>query len=133
MNTEHLLATLSGSFGALALLLSLVRLYGVMAFVVTQRTREIGIRMALGAKQFSIIWLVLGDASLMVLGGIAIGLPVIWALGRVIASQLFDVQPTDPAAFTAAILLLSVAALGAAFIPARRAARVNPVDALRVE
>lgn len=133
LSTEHLLATLSGSFGALALLLSLVGLYGVMAFVVTQRTREIGIRMALGAKRLSTIWLVLRDASLMILAGIAIGLPFVWALGRLIASQLFDIKPSDPETLGAAILILSLAALGAAFIPARRAAGVNPADALRIE
>lgn len=133
LNTEHLLATLSGSFGALALLLSLVGLYGVMSFVVTQRTREIGIRMALGAKRFSTVWLILRDASVMILVGIAIALPFVWALGRLIASQLFDVKPSDPAALGAAILILSLAALGAAFIPARRAASVNPADALRTE
>lgn len=133
LNTEHLLATLSGSFGALALLLSLVGLYGVMAFVVTQRAREIGIRMALGAKQVSTIWLVLRDASVMILGGIAIGLPFVWGLGQLITSQLFDVKPSDPEALAAATLILSVAALAAAFIPAHRASSVNPVDALRID
>jgi hypothetical protein len=82
LNTEHMLATLSGGFGVLALLLSLVGLYGVMSFVVTQRTREIGIRVALGARRWSAIWLVLRDALAMVLCGIGIGLPVVWALGR---------------------------------------------------
>lgn len=133
LNTEQILATLSGSFGILALLLSLVGLYGVMSFVVTQRTREIGIRLALGAKRSSTIWLVLSDALTMIAAGVAIGLPFVWALGRTVQSQLYGVKPTDPAAITAAVFLLSAAALGAALIPARRASSVNPTDALRVE
>jgi ABC-type antimicrobial peptide transport system permease subunit len=82
-----MLATLSGSFGALALLLSLVGLYGVMSFVVTQRTREIGIRLALGATRGGTVWLVLRDALLMIITGIAIALPSVWALGRLVESQ----------------------------------------------
>jgi predicted permease len=133
LNTEHMLATLSGSFGILALLLSLVGLYGVMSFVVTQRTREIGIRLALGARRSSTIWLVLRDALAMILSGIIIGLPFVWALGRLVQSQLYGVKPSDPAAIAPAILILSSAALGAALIPAHRASVVNPTDALRVE
>jgi predicted permease len=133
LNTEHMLATLSGSFGTLALLLSLVGLYGVMSFVVTQRTREIGIRLALGAKRWSTIWLVLRDALAMILSGIGIGLPFVWALGRLVQSELYGVKPSDPAAIATAILILCSAALGAALIPAHRASAVNPTDALRVE
>jgi predicted permease len=133
LNTEHILATLSGSFGVLALVLSLVGLYGVMSFVVTQRTREIGIRLALGAKRSSTMWLVLRDALMMIAAGIAIGLPFVWALGRTVQSQLYGVKPTDPAAIMAAVFVLSAAAVGAAFIPARRASSVNPTDALRME
>jgi ABC-type antimicrobial peptide transport system permease subunit len=133
LNTEHLLATLSGSFGTLALLLSLVGLYGVMSFVVTQRTREIGIRLALGAKRSSTVWLVLRDAFTMITVGIAIALPSVWALGRLVESQLYDVRPTDPAAITAATFFLCLTALGAALIPAHRASAVNPTEALRFE
>jgi predicted permease len=133
LNTEHMLATLSGSFSALALLLSLVGLYGVMSFVVTQRTREIGIRLALGARRWSAIWLVLRDALAMILLGIGIGLPFVWGLGRLIKSQLYDVKPSDPAVIAIAILVLCSAGLGAALIPAHRASGVNPTDALRVE
>jgi len=97
LNAEHMLATLSGSFSTLALLLSLVGLYGVMSFVVTQRTREIGIRLALGATRWSAIWLVLRDALAMILAGIGIGLPVVWVLGRLVESQLYEVKPSDPA------------------------------------
>jgi ABC-type antimicrobial peptide transport system permease subunit len=133
LNTERLLATLSGAFGTLALLLSLVGLYGVMSFVATQRTREIGIRMALGATSGSAIWLLLRDAIAMIAAGTAIALPCVAALGRLVESQLFGVKPTDPLAIAAATLLLTSATLGAALIPAYRASTVNPTDALRFD
>jgi len=133
LNTERMLAALSGSFGTLALLLSLVGLYGVMSYVVTQRTREIGIRLALGATRRSAIWLVLRDALVMIAAGTAVALPCVWALGRLVESQLYDVKPTDPGTILAATLVLCSTALGAAVIPARRASAVNPTDALRFE
>lgn len=133
LNTERMLSALSSSFGALALLLSLVGLYGVMSFVVTQRTREIGIRMALGATSLSTVWLVLSDALGMIAAGTAIALPCVWALGRLIESQLYDIKSTDPVTILAATLVLCSTALGAALIPARRASVVNPIDALRFE
>jgi predicted permease len=133
LNTERMLAGLSSSFGTLALLLSLVGLYGVMSFAVTQRTREIGIRMALGATRLASIWLVLRDALMMIAGGTAIALPCVWALGRLVESQLYDVRPTDPVTIFAATLVLCLTALGAALIPARRASAVNPTEALRFE
>jgi predicted permease len=133
LNTERMLAALSGSFGTLALLLSLVGLYGVMSFVVTQRTREIGIRLALGATRSTTVWLVLRDALVMIAAGIGIALPCVWALGRLLESQLYDVKPTDPAVIATATLILCSAALGAALIPARRASAVNPTEALRFE
>jgi len=133
LNTERMLAILSGAFGTLAMLLSLIGLYGVMSFVATQRTREIGIRMALGATGGSAIWLVLQDAIAMIAAGTAIALPCVGALGRLVESQLFGVKPTDPIAIAAATLLLASATLGAAFIPAYRASTVNPTDALRFD
>jgi predicted permease len=133
LNTERLLATLSGSFGALALLLSLIGLYGVMSFVVTRRTREIGIRLALGATAASAIRLVLRDAVAMIAAGVAIALPCVAALGKLIQSQLFGVTATDPATVAAAALVLAAGALAAAFIPAWRASLVNPTDALRLD
>jgi ABC-type antimicrobial peptide transport system permease subunit len=87
LNTERMLAALSSSFGTVALLLSLVGLYGVMSFVVTQRTREVGIRLALGATRLSTIWLVLRDALVMIVAGTAIALPCVWALGRLVESS----------------------------------------------
>ena len=120
LNTERMLATLSGNFVTLALLLSLVGLYGVMSFVVTQRTREIGIRLALGATRSATVWLVLRDALVMIAAGITIALPCVWALGRLVESQLYGIKPTDPATFAMATLILCSATLGAALIPARR-------------
>jgi len=133
LNTERMLASLSSSFGILALLLSMVGLYGVISFVVTQRTREIGIRLALGATRLSATWLVLRDALVMIAAGTAIALPCVWASGRLVESQLYDVKPTDPMIILAATLVLCSTALGAALIPARRASAVNPTDALRFE
>ncbi len=133
LTTERLLAALSDSFGALALLLSLIGLYGVMSFVVTRRTREIGIRVALGATGASAIRLVLRDAVAMVAAGIAIALPCVAALGKLVQSQLFGVTATDPATVAGAALVLAAGALAAAFIPAWRASNVSPTDALRLE
>ena len=133
LTTERLLASLSSGFGALALLLSLIGLYGVMSFVVTRRTREIGIRLALGATGASAIRLVLRDAVTMIAGGIAIALPCVAALSKLVQSQLFGVTATDPAAVAVAALVLAAGALTAAFIPAWRASNVSPTDALRLE
>lgn len=133
LNTERILAALSGSFGTVALLLSLIGLYGVMSFVVTQRTREIGIRVALGARGTTAVWLVLRDALVMIAAGTAAALPCVGVLGRLVESQLFGVKPTDPATIAAATLFLAAATLAAALVPAYRAATVNPTDALRAE
>ena len=133
LNTEHMLATLSGGFSLLALVLSIVGLYGVMSFVVTRRTREIGIRLALGASRWSAIWMVLHDALLMTLAGIGIGLPVVWFLGKLIMSQLYDVKPFDLTVIAIATLVLGTAGLTAALVPAHRASAVNPTDSLRAE
>jgi predicted permease len=133
LTTERMLAALSAGFGALALLLSLIGLYGVVSFTVTQRTREIGVRVALGATRRATIWLLVRDVLMMTIVGVAIALPSVWALGRVIESQLYDVKPTDPPTIVAATVLLCSTALIAALIPAGRALAVNPADALRLE
>ena len=133
LTTERLLAALSVSFGALALLLSLIGLYGVMSFVVSRRTREIGIRLALGATGASAIRMVLRDAVAMIGIGIAIAIPCVAALGRLVQSQLFGVTATDPATVAAAAFVLGAGAFAAAFIPAWRASNVSPVDALRLD
>jgi ABC-type antimicrobial peptide transport system permease subunit len=103
-----------------------------MSFVVTQRTREIGIRLALGATRLAVVWLVLRDALVMIAAGVALALPCIWALGRLVESQLYDIKPTDPSTIALAILILCSATVGAALIPAHRASAVNPTVALKV-
>ena len=108
LNTERMLAALSGTFGGLALVLSLIGLYGVMSFVVTRRTREIGIRLALGATGGSAIRLILGDALIMIVAGIAIALPSVAALSKLVQSQLFGVTATDPATVGGATIVLVV-------------------------
>lgn len=133
LSTERILAALSGSFGVLALLLSLIGLYGVMSFVVARRTREIGIRLALGATGSSAIGLVLRDAAAMTGAGIVIALPCVAALGKLVQSQLFGITATDPATVAAAALVLAAGMFVAALIPAWRAANVSPTNALRLE
>lgn len=133
LNTERMLAGVSSAFGSLALLLSLVGVYGVMSFVVTRRTREIGVRIALGASRRSALWLVLRDAIVMLAAGTAIAFPCVWALGQLVESQLFGVRANDPATLTTASLVLLVTGVGAALLPAWRASSIDPTEALRFE
>ena len=133
LTQEKLLATLSGLFGGLALALAAVGLYGVMAYAVGQRTREIGIRMALGADRGVILTQVLREAGVMTLGGILLGLPMAYGLTKLVSSLLYGIRPTDPAAVCGAVVALVIAAMIAAWIPARRATRVDPLVALRCE
>jgi len=130
---ERMVAALSVAFGALATLLAAIGLYGVMSYSVARRTREIGIRMALGAERQSVLRLVLGEVAMLILVGVAIGVPIALALGRLVQSQLFEMSATDPIALSAATILLSLVALVAGYLPARRATRVDPILALRYE
>jgi len=120
-------------FAALALLLTLVGLYGVLAYAVSRRRREIGIRMALGAQRGNVLRLVLREGLLLAVGGIAAGLLGALAVVRVMGTLLYGIRPTDPVTFGAITLLLGAVALLACWLPARRAARVHPMEALRYE
>ena len=126
-------AALFSIFGALALGLAVVGLYGVKAYSVARRTREIGIRMALGAEPRAVLRMILREGSIMLLCGIALGVLLAAATGKILSGILYEVGALDPVAFTAAPMLLAIAALVATWLPARRAARLNPVEALRYE
>ena len=128
---ERLNLGLLGGFAALALILAIIGLYGLLAFTVTQRQREIGIRMALGAQRFDVLNLVVGQGMRLILAGVVIGLLGSFALTRVLASVLFKVEPTDPLTFVTVTFSLCVVALLACYIPARRATKVDPMVALR--
>ena len=126
-------AALFSIFGVLALGLAVVGLYGVKAYSVARRTREIGIRMALGAQRGAVLRMIMREGSIMLLCGVVLGLLLAVATGKILSGILYQVGPLDPIAFTTAPLLLAVAALGATWLPARRATRVNPMRALRTE
>jgi predicted permease len=130
---DRMIATLSGFFGALALLLAAIGIYGVMAYAVTRRTAEIGLRIALGAAPARITWMVLRDGLLLIALGVAIGLPLSLAAGRISASLLYGVKPNDPLTFVLTVAVLLAIGILAAFLPARRAAAVEPIEALRHE
>ena len=128
-----MVAVLSVAFGALATLLAAIGLYGVMSYAVTRRTREIGIRMALGAERSRVMWLVLKEVSIMAAAGIAGGLAGALWLTRQVQSQLFGLAPNDPATLGAATILLAFIAIGAGYFPARRATTIDPIVSLRSE
>lgn len=131
LSNERLLSFLSSGFALLATSLAAIGLYGVLAFVVARRTREIGIRMAMGAQQGSVMRLVLNEVALLVGVGIAAGVACGLAGGRFIESQLFGVKALDPAAFVAGAAALLAASLLAGFVPAWKASRIDPLRALR--
>ncbi len=133
MAQETLFAVMCGSLAGLAVLLACLGLYGLMAYHVSRRAHEFGVRLALGAGRRDIAWPIVREAGLLALAGIGLGLPVVLALARVIRNQLYGVAPTDPWILGGAAVLLAIVATLAAWIPARRAARMDPMLALRCE
>ncbi|MBA2302101.1 MAG: ABC transporter permease [Acidobacteria bacterium] len=131
--TDRLIAMLSAGFGLLATLLAAIGLYGVMAFVVARRKKELGIRLALGAQSGGVIWLMMREVLLLLAIGLAVGVPAAMALGRYVSSQLYGIQPQDPAMAITTVLLLTLVSAAAGFIPAHRASRIDPILALRHE
>jgi ABC-type antimicrobial peptide transport system permease subunit len=130
---ERMIAALSTVFGLLATVLAVLGLYGVMAYTVARRSREIGIRMALGAQSGNVVWLVMREVLLLVAGGVGIGLPAALALSKLVRAQLYGVEPDDPLSIAAATLLLAAVAVLAGYVPARRASGYDPVRVLRYE
>ncbi|HSU57963.1 MAG TPA: ABC transporter permease [Bryobacteraceae bacterium] len=133
LRTERLVASLSTVFGFLATLLAVIGLYGVTAYTVARRTREIGIRMALGALQGNVIWMIMREVLAVLAAGVVIGIPAAVGLSRLIRSQLYGLTPYDPGTLASATLVLAAVACLAGFIPALRASRIDPTHALRYE
>ncbi len=133
LEEERFYTALLGAFAALALVLAAIGIYGVVSYSVTQRTRELGVRMALGADAGATMRLVLGRSMLLVGAGVVVGLLASIAMTRVIGGGLYQVSPLDPAVLIAVSLLIAASALAASFVPARRATRVDPLVALRFE
>ncbi|MDW5266194.1 MULTISPECIES: ABC transporter permease [Acidobacteriaceae] len=133
MTDDELISSLTAIFSLLALVLASIGLYGVMSYNVVRRTNEIGIRIALGSQLGGVLWMIMKESLLLLAIGIAIGVPVTLAAGRTIQSQLFGLNATDPQTILAAILTISAVTLIAAWLPAHRATKVNPVVALRYE
>ena len=133
LTSDRMVTKLTGFFGALAVLLACIGIYGIMAYAVAGRTSEIGVRMALGADRGNVVWMVLRESLALVAIGVAIGLPIVIAVSKLIKSLLFGLTPADPWALAlASLLMIAIAAL-AGYIPARRASRTDPMTALRYE
>jgi predicted permease len=131
--TDRLIALLSAGFGLLATLLASIGLYGVMAFIVARRRKEIGLRLALGAEPAGVLWIVMREVLLLLSIGLAIGVPAAIGLGRYVSSQLYGIQPNDPWMAIGTVLVLTVVSVAAGLVPATRASRIDPILALRYE
>lgn len=133
LNAEHLVTVLLSVFGVLALALAVVGVYGLISLTVSQRTREIGLRIALGAASSTVLLQAVGEGLVLSLTGVVLGLLGSVALSRGIETMVFGITPTDPLTYGGVILLLTAAGVGASLISARRASRVDPMVALRSE
>lgn len=133
MLQERMFARLSTLLGALALLLVSIGLYGTLAFAVVKRTREIGLRVALGATHAGVLWMVLRESLVVAAAGLAVGLPAALAVGRLLSTYLYGVKPHDAAALAASVIVLTAVCAAAGYLPARRAARIDPMRALHCE
>jgi predicted permease len=133
LSTERLIAVLSAAFGLLATVLAALGLYGVMAFMVARRTKEIGLRMALGAPQALVVWMVMRETLVLVAAGLAIGIPAALGVSKYVSTQLYGVKATDIASAVAALVILATVAAVAGLLPARRASTIDPIQALRYE
>ena len=133
LQRERLLATLASFFGALALLLAIIGLYGVMSYMVSRRRREIGIRMALGAEKWQVLKMIMGEVAVLIGSGIAVGLGIALGATRLVASFLYGVRPNDPLTLFLAAGVLAATAGAAGYWPARRASRQDPMTSLREE
>jgi ABC-type antimicrobial peptide transport system permease subunit len=133
MVQERMIATLAAGFGLLALSMACLGIYGLLAYSVAQRTKEIGIRMALGARGIDVVALTLKSVARLVLTGVGAGMPLAWMASRWVESILFGLKPVDPATIGGAVLLMTAAALIAAYLPSHRASRIDPMIALRHE
>jgi predicted permease len=131
--SDRLTALLSAGFGLLATLLASIGLYGVMAFVVVRRTKEIGVRLALGAQPGVVVWLVMREVLTLLVIGLAVGVPAALGAARYVATLLYGIQPRDPAIAFGTVAVLALVALAAGLIPARKASRIDPILALRCE
>ena len=131
--TDRMITELSGAFGALAVILVCIGLYGIMAYTVSGRTNEIGSRMALGAQRQNVLWLILRESLVLVCAGVVLGVPIVFAAGKWISSLLFGVKATDPLAIALAAVLMFLVGIVACYVPARRAMNVDPIVALRYE
>jgi ABC-type antimicrobial peptide transport system permease subunit len=128
-----MIATMTATFGVLATLLAVVGLYGVMSYSVARRTREIGLRMALGARPGVIAWMIVREVLAIAGAGIAVAIPAAWWLGRLVAAQLYGVVPTDALSIGGAVVLLTAVAVVSGLVPSVRAARIDPTRALRFQ
>jgi ABC-type antimicrobial peptide transport system permease subunit len=133
LTTERMIASLCSIFGFLATLLAMIGLYGVMAYVVAQRTREIGIRMALGAVQSNVVWMVMREVLMLVAIGVIVGVPASIGLAKLAQSQLFGLSGHDPMTVVLAAIFLAIVACAAGYVPAWRASKLDPITALRYE